>query len=769
MLLAPPFRMESRGGQRQRSRCLGLILDWLQAQPGATWQERWTASGAEDCGDWRDLAVGWLTAAGRFLPSDRQSRGLGAGLLLLVCGDVIRPDPGWLLARSGLQLLTGEMARTRDPDGFAMLRQACDAGQVSPLTRDLSLRRIAAIMAAKGGLVSSITAGDCLELAAVVRSIEGKTRSTGMYFYQLLRTAGVLPPEAPASVRMFTTRGQLTPVELIGQYGIECEPVRGLLADYLTERLIAADYSTLRAIAHILGKLFWRDLELHNPGVSSLRLSPAAAASWKQRITRKTPRGAAGGPEAPRTAAANALFTVRAFYLDIAQWAVDDPARWGQWAAPCPVRAEEIPHAKELSRRKARMDQRTRERLPVLPVLVASAAAEQDAAAARLAACIKAQPGEVFTAGGQELRRAVMAKGDTARTWAEDPADGRRRDLTLEEHRAFWAWAAIEVLRHAGTRIEELTELSHHSLVQYRLPSTGELIPLLQIAPSKTDAERLLVISPELADVLSAVITRIRGDSGAVPLVVSFDDNEKLWNPPMPLLFQRRLRSEDRPVNAQAIRELLNIALDKSGLTDAAGQPLRFAPHDFRRMLITDAIMHGMPPHIAQLVAGHRDINTTMGYKAVYPEEVISGHRAFIARRRALRPGAEYRTPTDAEWEEFLGHFERRKLALGDCGRAYGTSCIHEHSCIRCPMLRVDPAQRHRLREIRDSLTARIAEAEREGWTGEAEGLKVGLAAAGAKLAEADAAAGRRTTSADLGMPAYRDIAGRLTTGPARP
>lgn len=27
------------------------------------------------------------------------------------------------------------------------------------------------------------------------------------------------------------------------------------------------------------------------------------------------------------------------------------------------------------------------------------------------------------------------------------------------------------------------------------------------------------------------------------------------------------------------------------------------------------SLMHGMPPHIAQLVAGHRDINTTMGYK----------------------------------------------------------------------------------------------------------------------------------------------------------
>jgi hypothetical protein len=84
-------------------------------------------------------------------------------------------------------------------------------------------------------------------------------------------------------------------------------------------------------------------------------------------------------------------------------------------------------------------------------------------------------------------------------------------------------------------------------------------------------------------------------------------------------------------------------------------------------------------------------------------------------------------------------------------------------------MLRVEPAQRQRLRGIRVSLTARIAEAEREGWTGEAEGLKISLAATDAKLAEADATATRRNTAADLGMPAYRDIAGRLTAGPAKP
>jgi len=120
---------------------------------------------------------------------------------------------------------------------------------------------------------------------------------------------------------------------------------------------------------------------------------------------------------------------------------------------------------------------------------------------------------------------------------------------------------------------------------------------------------------------------------------------------------------------------------------------------------------------------------------------VINGHRAFIARRRALRSCEEYRTPTDAEWAEFVGHFQRRKVAIGDCGRSYDTACIHEHSCLRCPLLRPDPAARARLEEIRDNLLARIAEAESHRWYGEAEGLKVSLAGADTKLAQMDQSA----------------------------
>ena len=70
---------------------------------------------------------------------------------------------------------------------------------------------------------------------------------------------------------------------------------------------------------------------------------------------------------------------------------------------------------------------------------------------------------------------------------------------------------------------------------------------------------------------------------------------------------------------------------------------------------------------------------------------------------------------------------------------------------------------------IRDNLLDRIAEAEREGWTGEAEGLRVSLDAATSKLTQADLTAARRTEAVNLGIPAYRDIAAATLTAPGPP
>ena len=148
--------------------------------------------------------------------------------------------------------------------------------------------------------------------------------------------------------------------------------------------------------------------------------------------------------------------------------------------------------------------------------------------------------------------------------------------------------------------------------------------------------------------------------------------------------------------------------------------------------------MNGLPPHIAQVIAGHQDLNVTMAYKAVYPEEALQAHLAFLSRRRALRPSEEYRTPTEQEWQDFFGHFERRKVSVGTCGRAFETPCSHEHACVRCALLWPDPTQRRRLVDIRDNIFARIQEARREGWLGEIEGLEVSLAGAEHKLAQLD-------------------------------
>jgi hypothetical protein len=757
-LTSPPFILGERGSQQARRRGIGLLLDWLEEQPGSTWQERWLASGADGLGSrWRTVPAAWL--AGRGHDARWRLTGLSAALAVAVAADIVRPSLPWFVAGGAAHgVLVPVISTARDPGGFARLRQLCDDDPgVSVPAGNLALYRAAVITGAKGGGLAQITVGDVAELLTLEAAILTRPAVKAEVFYRLLRAAGIISGAAPASLRQLRAAGQRTPAELIDRYHLACRPVRDLLVAYFSERQPALDYSSLEQLTYILGKLFWADLERHHPGIASLRLPEEAARAWKQRLQVKSTRTVTGDGShtevtAPRINYRECMSHVRAFYLDIAEWAIEDPARWAQWAAPCPVRDSELRRRKANRHRKSRMDERTRERLPALPLLISAASRRKDDAAALLAAARQARPGQAFTAAGQTLTRSVVPYAAASKIWATEPGTGTRRDLGQEDDYAFWSWAVIEVLRLTGIRIEELLELSHHSLVQYRLPSTGELVPLLQIAPSKTDAERLLLVSPELADVLAAIIGRVRGPSGAIPLVAGYDRHECRYLPPAPLLFQRRHGQHDQQLSEWTIRRMLTTTMAHAAITGpAGGRPLRYTPHDFRRLFITDAVINGLPPHIAQVIAGHRDINVTMGYKAVYPDEAIQAHHAFLTRRRALRPSDEYRVPTDAEWQEFLGHFERRKVATGTCGRAFGTPCPHEHACLRCPMHWPDPRQRSRITEIRDNLTARIAEAERQGWLGEIEGLKISLSGAEDKLAQINRRAAPGT--ADLGIP----------------
>ena len=666
---SPPFTLANAGTEGKRVRGLTRLLDWLESQPGKTWQDRWRASGAEAAGaSWRELPLRWLDGHGRrsqWLPSE-----LSAALRVVICADLIRPSPSWLVSAASLKgALSRDLAQARDPAGFARLKAHCDGHPgISARARMRTLQRSSVIIAVKGGVLTDIIAGDVLELLDVETSVLAGWPGDGPVLYQMLHELGILHGQAPARLRELRTGGQKTPDELIDRYQLACQPVRDLLVDYLRERQPGLDYNSLRALAYYLGSRFWKDLETHHSGIASLHLPAEVAAAWRQRLltqpgTVMTEAGHKTATSVPRVSYGQCLTSVRSFYLDLSQWAIEDPARWAHWVVPCPVSQDEIGNRKSVRRRKARMDARTRERLPVLPVLVTAADRQRKTAGALLQAARQTEPGDTFTAAGQTMTRSLLAESTTTpKVWADGPPGGKRRDLWHEEEYAFWAWAAVEVLRLTGIRIEELLEIGHHSLVQYRLPTTGELVPLLQIAPSKTDAERLVVVSPELADVIAAIIRRIRQPGGAVPLVRAYDHHECAWTAPTPLLFQRDHGTTRRAITDWSARKILARALAGTGLTDpATGRPLHYTPHDFRRIFITDAILNGLPPHIAQVIAGHRDINVTLGYKAIYPEQAIQAHLAFLARRRAQRPTDEYRVPTDEEWAEFLGHFERRK------------------------------------------------------------------------------------------------------------
>ena len=161
-LLAAPFTADTPTGEDNRRRGARIVLDWLATRPGETWQQRWLASGAQADGrsDWRSFPLGWRKATTswdcRFDP-----KVLGAGLLSLICADLIRPDLAWLLTTATPKRLATEMARTRDPAGLGDLTAHCAANPVGETTTRVALHRIAVILAAKGGVVADIGVGDC--------------------------------------------------------------------------------------------------------------------------------------------------------------------------------------------------------------------------------------------------------------------------------------------------------------------------------------------------------------------------------------------------------------------------------------------------------------------------------------------------------------------------------------------------------------------------------------------------------------------------------
>ncbi|MFD9951394.1 tyrosine-type recombinase/integrase [[Kitasatospora] papulosa] len=754
-----PQRTYSRGTWPGTIRLAGAakILDWLLTFPEDGWQGRWLAAGADQG---KELILAVNEDDPRCAESKRNELMMGLNSLLI--SRVVLPRYVFLRGYKAMRLFkdvqqmlpAGQLDRMRD--------FGAEVG-MTPRHIDEGLRVISSIILHTGRGLAQLTAEDVFYLRAVGRRETGEAYVGTHSAWDLLRGAGVI--DSKDTLKDALRHGQRPTAELVDAYNIQSTQVRNLLVRYLEERRPGIDYGTFRGLVRELAGVFWADIEAHHPGIDTLRLPDEVVDGWKQRLVTYVNKS---GEVRERRSRIDVMMRVRGFYLDIQEWAHDDPF-WVPWAVPSPItRGDGAGNHKIYKQTTSRMHQRVRERLPHLPVLLETAERVHREAVALLEAARATPFNETFEHGGTRYLRVLpkvnqvpsrLDHGSRHVFIKEADSTERRINQSLVEDDAFWAWAIIETLRHTGVRAEELTELTHLALVSYKLPDTNEVVPLLQIVPSKSNEERLLLVSPELASVLATIIKRLRdANGGKVPLISRYDSHERVTGPQLPHLFQRRPYWQPQVMSEAGIKRALDRTLEATGLRDQAGEPLRYTPHDFRRMFATEAVTGGLPVHIAARILGHKTLTTTQAYLAVFQDDLVRTYRGFLDRRRAERPQEEYREPTAAEWHDFQQHFELRKVYLGTCGRPYGTPCKHEHACIRCPVLQMDPRQRPRLIEIIQNLRERITEARGNGWLGEVEGLQVSFDAAMAKLNSLKRTpTDGRPQLVDLGMPVFTD------------
>lgn len=704
----------SEGQSKRYLNGLTMLLEWLKPERSQSWQEVWELC-AEPAGQWPSLTAG---------QSQEVRSRLYKAVQVLIAYRVVRPSYRWLLDY-GVGDVYNLLFETTGRQDRERLRQAAHELGIGTHAMNEVWRLLGRILAHTGKSLHDVTITDLMELREAVRGTEhvmnGHFVAARLLFHLDIVKEPLLKPSYFRAERPSLE-------QIVDSFGIKNQDVRQAFVLYLKERAPVMDFNSIRAVAYRLVHLFWRDIEEHHPEVKSLDIPTDVIERWKQRV-RRLPNGK------ERRGVEATFFAIRAFYLDVLQWSLTNPNVWGRYAHPCPIRNSDLAsHRKSTFQEKARTHARIRLLQPVLSQLVAHVRARRTETKRLLDTGLACSPGGTFEIDNILYERMRIAIGAERRRGTIMPVIIRRKDqpgakrinCRVQEDNAFWAWAIVEVLRLTGLRGEELAELTHLSIREHKT-AEGQKILLLQVAPSKQDRERVLPVNPELAHALARVVERARGNASSIPCIPRYDPLERTIGAPLPYLFQGGTRRQRGVFCREYVRALLSRTSLELNLRDNNGLSIIFQPHDFRRLFATEAVNNGLPIHIAAKLLGHVDLNTTRGYVAVYEEEVIRHYQTHLARRRAFRPGHEYREPTETEWADFAQHFRHRRMALGDCYRPYGTDCPHEHACVRCPMLRMDPAQLPRLMQIEDDTQRLLKEARHKNWQGEVAGLETTL------------------------------------------
>ena len=237
--------------------------------------------------------------------------------------------------------------------------------------------------------------------------------------------------------------------------------------------------------------------------------------------------------------------------------------------------------------------------------------------------------------------------------------------------------------RHPGRGAGRVT---HPSVIQYGCPPLANWCRCCTSSRPRPTPNGCWSSAPELADVLGTIICRVRDPDGACPSSWPTTTTNGCSTRPCPSCSNagRHREPADQPPRSAAARRRW-----PTGLTEADGRPLRFTPHDFRRIFVTDAVLNGMPP-TSPSWSSDTPTSTppwatrpSTPKKSSPPTERSSPGGGPRPRRNTAPPP----TPNGRSFSATSSD-ERSPSGLRPLLR---TPCIHEHACIRCPLLRPIP------------------------------------------------------------------------------
>ena len=296
----------NRGGRR--------VLNWLLEHPGETWQERWESSGADDGTDWIQQLVDASGLSAKVVRSE-----IVAALVRMFLRRLIYPGYDFLNSYFSHNLLRF-MREEVTPELFTKLEAAATEIGMHTGHKTDGIRVITKIVLHTGKRVDEIAADDLHAYREWNHRTKSKMERGVPAAWDMLRKIGIIE-----DVPLRTNRrlGPQPSHEIVDFYGVKNPDMRTLFIRYLDERRPAMDYSSVRSLAFILVKLFWRDIERHHPEQKDLRLPNEVAEAWRERVRFR--KHQPGREPQTRKDVIGTLTTVRAFYLDLQEWALEDP------------------------------------------------------------------------------------------------------------------------------------------------------------------------------------------------------------------------------------------------------------------------------------------------------------------------------------------------------------------------------------------------------------------------------------------------------------